>query len=402
MLLSAWGAAPNVIGAERTDHHGTEEVRIVFNTEKFKRIAFVVGLALVLMGVSSANAADTDDADPFLAGLKEVANPSTVPANGDENPYGVVFVSHGAGLLKTGSILVSNFNNGMNSQGTGTTIVQIGKRDNQSLFFQGKMGLGLTTALGVLPGNLVIVGNVPTTDGTSATVMQGSLLIVSSKGGLVDTLTSSSLLDGPWDLTVQSNGNSALVFVSNVLSGTVTRLNISVKRGTPTVTGMMQIASGYLHRTDPNALVVGPTGLVFDSSKDLLYVASTGDNEIFSIANAGTTTTDNGMGTLVYSDRAHLHGPLALAMAPNGNLLTSNGDAVNPDPTHNSEIVEFTPSGSFVDELQVDTAVGAAFGIAVSNGELAAVDDNTNTLRIYVDSDTDMGGGNSGMGMNGM
>jgi hypothetical protein len=376
----------------------------VFKTEKFKRIAFGIGLALVLFGVSSANAADTDDTGSFLASLKNVANPSTVPANGDVNPYGVVFVPHGGGLLKTGGILVSNFNNSLNQQGTGTTIVQIGKRDNQSLVFQGKMGLGLTTALGVLPGNLVIVGNVPTTDGTSATVMQGSLLIINQRGALVATLADSNLLDGPWDLTVQANGNSALVFVSNVLSGTITRLNLSVKRGTPMVTSMTQIASGYLHRTDPNALVIGPTGLVYDSSKDLLYVASTGDNEIFSIANAGTMTTDDGMGTPVYRDDAHLRGPLALALAPNGDLLTSNGDAVNPDltMTHNSEIVEFTPSGSFVDELQVDSALGAAFGIAVSNGELAAVDDNTNTLHLYVDSDTDTGNGNGGMGMMGM
>jgi len=374
----------------------------VFNTEKFRLLALIVGLALVLFVVRSANAADTDDSGSFLASLKNVANPSTVPANGDENPYGVAFVSRGGGLLKAGSILVSNFNNSMNSQGTGTTIVQIDKHDNQSLFFRGKRALGLTTALGVLPQDLVIVGNVPTTNGMSDTVMQGSLLIVSPKGALVDTLTSSTLLDGPWDLTVQANGNSALVFVSNVLSGTVTRLNITVKRGTPTVTSMTQIASGYLHKTDPAALVIGPTGLVFDSRKDLLYVASTGDNEIFSIASAGTTTTDNGMGSLVYSDPAHLHGPLALAMAPNGDLLTSNGDAVNPDPKHNSEIVEFTPGGSFIEELQVDSVAGAAFGLAVSSAELAAVDDNTNTLGIFVDSDTDTGKGMGGMGMMGM
>jgi hypothetical protein len=207
----------------------------VLNTERFKRLAFVVGLALLLFSVASANAADTDDSGSFLASLKNVANPSTVPANGDQNPYGVAFVSHLGGLLKAGSILVSNFNNGMNMQGTGTTIVQIGKNDNQSLFFQGKRGLGLTTALGELPQNLVIVGNVPTTSGMSGTVMQGSLLIVRPKGVLIDTLTSSTVLDGPWDLTVQANGNTALVFVSNVLSGTVTRLNISVKRGTPTL-----------------------------------------------------------------------------------------------------------------------------------------------------------------------
>lgn len=377
----------------------------MFRIQKSIPMALIVCLGLALLGGSSGNAADTDDAGPFLASLKNVANPSTVPSNGDVNPYGVAFVPHSGGSLKSGSILVSNFNNSMNTQGTGTTIVQIDKRGNQSLFFQGS-GLGLTTALGVLPGNLVIVGSVPTD--MSGAALQGSLLILSRTGAIVQTLTSATMLDGPWDLTVQTKGNSALVFVSNVLSGTVTRFNLSVKKGgVPTVTNMTQIASGYLIRTDPNALVVGPTGLVFDSSKNLLYVASTGDNKIFSIANAATTTTDGGMGTVVYSDPAHLRGPLALAMAPNGDLLTTNGDAVNPDvtQTHNSEIVEFTPSGSFVDELQVDTPVGAAFGIAVSNGELAAVNDNTNTLGIFVDSDTDTGkgmGGMGGMGMNGM
>jgi len=368
-------------------------------------MALVVCLGLALFGGSSGNAADTDDAGSFLASLKNVANPSTVPGSGDVNPYGVAFVPHSGGSLKAGGILVSNFNNSMNSQGTGNTIVQIDKHGNQSLFFQGS-GLGLTTALGVLPGNLVIVGNLPTDMSGAAT--QGSLLILSRKGTIVANLTSSTLLDGPWDLTVQAKGNSALVFVSNVLSGTVTRFNVSVKKGgMPTVTNLTQIASGYLTRTDPNALVVGPTGLVFDSSKNLLYVASTGDNEIFSIANAATTTADGGMGTLVYRDPAHLRGPLALAMAPNGDLLTTNGDAVNPDSTgaQNSEIVEFTPGGSFVDQLQVDIPAGAAFGIAVSNGELAAVNDNTNTLGIFVDSDTDTGsgmGGMGGMGMNGM
>jgi len=63
----------------------------VLNTENFKRLAFVVGLALVLFGVDSANAADPDDSGSFLASLKNVANPSTVPANGDQNPYGVAF-----------------------------------------------------------------------------------------------------------------------------------------------------------------------------------------------------------------------------------------------------------------------------------------------------------------------
>ncbi len=74
-------------------------------------------------------------------------------------------------------------------------------------------------------------------------------------------------------------------------------------------------------------------------------------------------------------------------LAPNGDLITSNGDAVNPDPTQNSELVEFTPGGHFVGEFQVDATAGSAFGLAVTDVggvlRLAAVDDNTNSLDVW-------------------
>jgi hypothetical protein len=78
---------------------------------------------------------------------------STVPANKDVNPYGVAFIPKGfraGGPLDDDDILVSNFNNGQNQQGTGTTIVKIPAGGAVSVFFQGQPGLGLTTALGVL------------------------------------------------------------------------------------------------------------------------------------------------------------------------------------------------------------------------------------------------------------
>ena len=61
---------------------------------------------------------------PFLPSTVQVV--STVPSNGDVNPYGVAFVPHGfpGGVLTPGDILVSNFNNAQNLQGTGTTIVR--------------------------------------------------------------------------------------------------------------------------------------------------------------------------------------------------------------------------------------------------------------------------------------
>src|SRR5665213_1911226 len=220
---------------------------------------------------------------------------STVPLNGDVNPYGVAFVPEGfrgGGPLEPGDILVSNFNNSQNLQGTGTTIVKINPGGRVSVFFQGAQGLGLTTALGVLRAGFVLVGNVPTTDGTSATVQQGSLLVIDRHGHLVKTLASSSSLDGPWDLAVNDQGDTAQIFVSNVLSGTVTRLDVFINDRTFNVSGVTQIAHGYTHRTDPAALVIGPTGLAFDRAHDLLYVASTGDNGIFAIANAVGTSTD--------------------------------------------------------------------------------------------------------------
>ncbi len=326
---------------------------------------------------------------------------STVPSNGDLNPYGVAFVPDGfpqGGPLRAGDILVSNFNNSNNLQGTGTTIVDISPTGQQKLFFQGSSApgaLGLTTALGVLQAGVVLVGSVPTLDGSSNTIQApGSLLLLNSQGRMVMTLGSAALLDGPWDLTIHDQGNQAQVFVSNVLSGTVTRIDLVIPRnGHPVVAGETQIASGYLTRTDPAALVVGPTGLAYDAANDLLYVASTGDNAVFAIAHAQARTTDAGKGSVVYRDHRHLHGPLALTLTPNGDLITSNGDAVNPDPEQPSELVEFTPQGRFVAQLSVDSAPGSAFGLALASSadqiHFAAVDDNLNTLDIWTINLTD-------------
>jgi uncharacterized protein (TIGR03118 family) len=337
---------------------------------------------------------------------------STVPAtNGDLNPYGVAFVPNDikpGGVLQPGDILVSNFNNAGTKdnpgglQGTGTTIVRIDATSGQqSVFFQGT-GLGLTTALGVLKSGFVIVGNVPTDDGTFATIHQGSLLVLDSNGKLVMTLSDSKLLDGPWDLAINDEGDEAQVFVSNVLSGTVTRIDLRIPRNgnAPVVEDMTQIASGYKHEENDAALVVGPTGLAYDARRDILYVASTDDNAIYAISDAGKTRHDRGKGRLVYRDEVHLHGPLGLVLAPNGDLITSNGDAVNGDPAHPSTLVEFTPQGKFVAEMSIDSAQGAGFGIALQSVDgglrFAAVNDDTNTLDVWTFATTTPSGSSGG------
>jgi hypothetical protein len=211
----------------------------------------------------------------------------------------------------------------------------------------------------------------------------------------VNQLTDSRLLNGPWDLAVRDDGRRAEVFVSNALSGTVTRLDLRIvgdgdgdKKDGVIVERETQIASGYLHRCDPAAFVVGPTGLALDKERDILYVSSTGDNAIFAIPDATHRTSDAGLGNVVVTDRTHLHGPLGLALARNGDLISTQGDAVNPDPKQPSEIVEFTAGGQFVSQFSVDSAPGSAFGLALRPREdgfvFATVDDTTAVLDIWV------------------
>jgi hypothetical protein len=328
------------------------------------------------------------DPDAFLP--SPVRTVSTVPANGDVNPYGVAFVpgnfNTGSGPLQHGDILVSNFNNSANLQGTGTTIVRVPKNGLPTLFFQGNSGLGLSTALGTLQYGFVVVGNAPTTDGSSATAMPGSLLVINNQGKLIQTIAN-AWIQYPWDMALVDQGDRAIAFVTNALNGTVSRLDFKVSSSGLTMQSAKTIASGYVHRGDPAALFVAPTGLVYDARRDRLYVASTGDNAVFAVPDAANTQSDHGMGSIVYQDDAHLHGALGMAEAPNGHLLVSNNDTVNSDPNQPSEIVEFTTEGDFVKELSVDPNQGGSFGLAVSSTHdqaiFAAVDDNAATLIIW-------------------
>ena len=349
-----------------------------------------VALLVVSGGIPPAGA---DDNNGFLPNQMIV---STVPPNGDLNPYGVAFVpedfQRGNGPLQPGDILVSNFNNSSNLQGTGTTIVRVSRSGAVSLFFTatppapGATGNGLSTALAVLRKGFIIVGSVPSIDGTAATVGPGGLLVIDSAGNLVSTI-SDPKIKGPWDMTLLDEGNQAIAFISSVLTGTVVRLDLSVATNGVTVTKKTVIASGYQHRGDPVAFEVGPTGLVYDPDRDVLFVASTEDNAVFAVQGAATRTSSGGKGTVVYRDATHLHGPLGMAEAPNRHLLVANSDVINSDPNQPSEIVEFTKQGQFIKQLSVDPAQGGSFGLAVRANEetafFAAVDDNTATLTVW-------------------
>jgi hypothetical protein len=367
-----------------------EEEKMRFTKMQFASVkAAIVGRQLLAVSAIALSAASAQaQGVGFLP--SPVQNVSTVPSNGDVNPYGVAFVPEDfpQGAVNPGDILVSNFNNSQNLQGTGTTIVRITPAGQQSIFFQANPAQsGLSTALGILYSGYVMAGSFPTTDGTCATAQAGSLLILNNKGNLVGTITGEAI-NGPWDMTVYEQGSDVAAFVSNALSGTVTRLDFAISPFGIALQDYVVIASGFMHRCDPAALVVAPTGLVYEPSSDTLFVASSEDNAVFAVPNARSATSSQGSGAMIYQDSTHLHGALAMAKAPNGDLLVTNNDVINPDPNQPSEIVEFTPGGQFVKELPVDPNQGGSFGLMThvfgnNTAKLAAVDDNSNTLYIW-------------------
>ena len=361
---------------------------------------------LAIAALASSARVLADHHRPFLGRFDTVAPiASTVPANGDVNPYGIAVVSHSVGALKRGHILISNFNNQGNVQGTGTTIVQVSPEGSVTLFAQidpgavaGQCpgGVGLTTALAVLQRGWVIVGSLPTSDGTSATAGAGCLIVLNSDGQVAETFVGGGI-NGPWDMTSLDEEEQAWLFVTNVLNGDVTVgkphvvhqgtvLRIALKvpeqgEGMPARGRTTVIGSGFAETADPAAVVIGPTGVGL-AEDGTLYVADSLSNRIAAIPHALTRQTTAATGIDVSFNGA-LIDPLGLAIAPNGHIITANGGDGN--------LVETTPAGSQIAVKIVETATGAGslFGIAIVPGGHGVyfVDDGDNTLKVLESND---------------
>jgi hypothetical protein len=364
------------------------------------RLAALLGLAAAsLLAVSGVALADRG---AFIGPFNTVTTlTSTVPANGDVNPYGIVVVPRSVGQLVAGQLLISNFNNSANAQGTGTTIDEISPAtanlpagtahvfatiDPAQLPGPCPGGVGLTTALAALPSGYVIVGSLPTSDGMSDTAQAGCLLVLNSTGHVVETIAGGPI-DGPWDMTAVTHGPITTLFVSNVLNnigaiaapnGTVVRLRLfSFPGHAPRLFDADVIGTGFPTRTDPGALVIGPTGVAL-SERDTLYVADTLGNRIAAIPDAMDRRTPLPNGGLTVTSGGSLNGPLGLTIAPNDDILTANASDGN--------IVETTPDGKQLVAKTADatTGAGSLFGLTIAPGTNGVfyVDDGDNTLRL--------------------
>jgi hypothetical protein len=384
------------------------------NTKLTKRIetalSIVAAGALVSLVATAAPAHAHDSAPkskPFIDNFSTVTQgdtsaPTAGPEAGDQNPYGVAVVPRSVGKLIQGNILVSNFNNVGNLQGTGTSIVQyspdvqtqttFAEIDASTLPGACPGGVGLTTALAVLRTGGVIVGSLPTTDGTIGTVGAGCLIVLDANGKPVKTF-SGGVINGPWDMAASDGGFISQLFFTNVLNGnvaaapadtpvnegTVARMTLFTPPqglGKPFILETKVIGSGFPEENDPAALIIGPTGVALGGG-DTLYVADSVSNRIAGISNAPFRHSSAETGQTVSAGGA-LMTPLGLTLAPNGDILTVNGGDGN--------IVETTAQGTQVaTALLAPAGGGALFGLAVMPGAggIYFVDDSENQLNLF-------------------
>jgi len=322
---------------------------------------------------------------------------STVPANGDQNPYGIVIAqeTYDSQYLVKGDILISNFNNQSNLQGTGSTIVRF-RNGVQSLFAYINSslvncpgGIGLTTALEIVDG-WVIVGSLPTQDGTTATAGNGCLIILDSKGEVKSTIYNSKIR-GPWDMTAGTHNGRTYLFVTNVLNGdvrqnpqdhivnegTVIRIELDIDyryQEVPRVLSTRVIGSGFATRGDPNALILGPTGLALNGNT--LLVADTLINAIAQIPNA-FERYDTAYTGLDLGESGNLTSPLGLLFSKSLGVVAANGG--------NSLLVFIDEDGNPVKSVDTGVGAGGLFGIAAQGDIIYSVNDNNNTLFTVTD-----------------
>lgn len=312
---------------------------------------------------------------------------STVdPTNGDQNPYGLDIARITKGKLTAGDLVVSNFNDAANVQGTGTSIIALhampGSKPRHIIASSLLRG---PTELTIDPDDNIF----------NAVFVAQRVLIYNASGGF------EAALNGPWNkpfgityaLLGGVNGQRAFYESNAGPTGSIVRINRDRDGDS---FSFQTIARGFPVNGGVPGTELGPSGLQYDNTRDRLYIVD-GTNctayyfEHASTIPANAIVVNPGGKTFsgLFASRAHvlfsgapLNGPISSALLFNGNLVIGN----TTEPNGMNNMVEISPVGKVLDVKNVDTGAGGAIfgmvasGTSVSDTKLYFNDDNANAV----------------------
>jgi hypothetical protein len=331
---------------------------------------------------NSRDVLDADDGNPVLPLFTKNLTIGSTIVKGELNPYGLDVAKSDSGPIKTGDLVICNFNNPANVQGTGSTILALHPVVGSTpTFIAQDPSLVGCAALALSPTDVSWAAAYAANDNP----------LVSATGTVLTTLPF-----GPWHgpfgqafSPTQGPFGKAAFYVTNAGDGSVVRVNILSAGGF----SYDVIATGFAINGGAPGSILGPSGLQFNVKNGNLYVVDGADNSLTVFRHVSTIPPGgiflkNGSFGGRFRNRARrvfaggpLNAPISSALMPNGHLVLGN--------TGNNIMIEISPSrGKVVATKNADTnAPGALFGMVATGTsdddvQLFYNDDNTNTLNV--------------------
>jgi hypothetical protein len=335
---------------------------------------------------SSVVALDSDDSSPILPLFGRNLTIGSTIVKGEQNPYGLDVAKSNSGPIKTGDLVICNFNNSANVQGTGSTILALHPVEGSTptLIAQDPSLVGCD-ALALSPNDVSWAAAYGANDNP----------LVAASGSVLSTLPA-----GPWRgpfgeafSPKQGPFGKAAFYVTNAGDGSLVRVNILSAGGF----SFDVIATGFAINGGAPGSILGPSGLQYDAKNDNLYIVDGADDSLVVLRHvstipAGGIALQNGTFGGPFHKRAlrifsgsPLNGPISSALLPNGHLVLGN----TLDANGSNIMVEISPGRrSVVATKNVDTgAAGALFGMVATGTsdddvQLFYNDDNSNSLKV--------------------
>ena len=339
---------------------------------------------------SSVGSADNAAAVPAssVSVLKALAHERTVgsardPATGDLNPYGLDIAKVTSGKIQAGDLVVCDFNDSSNVQGTGTAILALHPAlGSHPVHIASAASLTGCNALAMSPAGPI----------WNAAFSANDNPIVSGNGAVLTTL-SQETWHHPFGQAFAPPLNASSVpafYVSNAGDGSLVR--VYVEPG-PTFK-FSTIVTGFPVNHGVPGSILGPSGLNYQPMNDRLYIVDGTNNALYAIDHISRIVS-HGIAVNGFSfsgpqaSAAHvifhghpLNGPISSALLFNGNIVLGN----TLDPNGENLMVEISPTGQLLFVRNVDAgAAGSIFGMVASGTSLATTklyfnDDNANSV----------------------